>query len=580
MNKPTDTDNAGLSNSNGTNVNTTNNQPTLTLRRGRSKGNINVTSEAPTNSNSENNNAGAANSIATNEDTTYTQPTVTLRRGKGKGKINVTSETPTNFNSEINNAGEANSIGTNEDTTTTLRRGRSKGKINVMSEAPTNINSKINNAADSIGINENTTNATITLRRGRSKGKINITRKAPTNINREINKAADSIGINEDTKSTQPTITLRRGGSKGKINITNEATTNSSSEVLSTEITANISTGHRAKRKFRDIPSDSDNDNEKKAKKFGSKKARGITNIITEHLSTERNAAGNEESSDVKRKEKVFDISENTALRKRKADENENDLAIDEGKKKAAKSENGSSATDVSNKRSSGLSILPPTKGVFGSGTKYARNPLVESFTSTLSSSIISIFDEQPSRNNGEGNGNSKNDESNVEEVVPFGKRTQTFLQELEGNNNNNNDNDDGDNDNNNNTFFMLIYLVITGEENEITQHSVQAKLYYMVEKTWKERGFGILKLNYSRNEEKSPRLVMRADSVLKVILNVALSHGMHVERSQEKFIRLFAFEGKGDSLVHLAIKLSNCNEADDLYEAIKKAILPAHDRA
>ncbi|RHZ73289.1 hypothetical protein Glove_232g114 [Diversispora epigaea] len=200
----------------------------------------------------------------------------------------------------------------------------------------------------------------------------------------------------------------------------------------------------------------------------------------------------------------------------------------------------------------------------------------MESFTSTLSSSIISIFDEQPSRNNGEGNGNSKNDESNVEEVVPFGKRTQTLLQELEGNNNN----DDGDDGNNNNTFFMLIYLVITGEENEITQHSVRAKLYYMIEQTWKERGFGILKLNYSRNEEKSPRLVMRADSVLKVILNVALFHGMHVERSQEKFIRLFAFEGKGDSLVHLAIKLSNCNEAEDLYEAIKKAMLPAQDRA
>ncbi|RHZ73288.1 hypothetical protein Glove_232g115 [Diversispora epigaea] len=250
MNKPTDTDNASLSNSNGNNVNTTNNQPTLTLRRGRSKGNINVTSEAPTNSNSENNNAVAANSIATNDDTTYTQPT-------------------------------------------------EQRQDQCNDRSPTNINSKINNAADSIGINENTTNA-------------------------------------------QPTITLRRGRSKGKINITNEATTNSNSEVLSTEITANISTGHRAKRKFRDIPSDSDNDNEKKVKKFGSKKARGITNIITEHLSTERNAASNEESSDVKRKEKVFDISENTALRKRKANENENDLAIDEGKKKAAKSENGS----------------------------------------------------------------------------------------------------------------------------------------------------------------------------------------------------------------------------------------------
>ncbi|RHZ74828.1 hypothetical protein Glove_219g9 [Diversispora epigaea] len=50
------------------------------------------------------------------------------------------------------------------------------------------------------------------------------------------------------------------------------------------------------------------------------------------------------------------------------------------------------------------------------------------------------------------------------------------------------------------------------------------------------------------------------------VILNVALFNGMHVER-QEKFVRIFAFEG--DFLVHLAIKLSNSNAADDLYKAI-----------
>ncbi|RHZ75141.1 hypothetical protein Glove_217g243 [Diversispora epigaea] len=68
----------------------------------------------------------------------------------------------------------------------------------------------------------------------------------------------------------------------------------------------------------------------------------------------------------------------------------------------------------------------------------------------------------------------------------------------------------------------------------------------------------------------------MRADNVLRVILNVTLFRGMNVERSQEKFVRLFAFEGNGASLVHLAIKLSNSNEADNLYEAIKDATLRA----
>ncbi|CAG8532503.1 5631_t:CDS:10 [Diversispora eburnea] len=170
------------------------------------------------------------------------------------------------------------------------------------------------------------------------------------------------------------------------------------------------------------------------------------------------------------------------------------------------------------NKKSDGLSTSPQNVGIFGSGSKYTRNSLMGSFA----------------------------------KEVPFGG-TRTLLQELE---------------------------VLTGEENEITRHSVRAKLYCMDGQTWKERGVGILRLNYPRNYEKSPRLVMRADGVLRVILNVALFHGMHVERSQEKFVRLFAFEGKGDLLVHLAIKLSNSNAADDLYEAIMDAIPPAQNQS
>ncbi|RHZ88162.1 hypothetical protein Glove_26g128 [Diversispora epigaea] len=215
----------------------------------------------------------------------------------------------------------------------------------------------------------------------------------------------------------------------------------------------------------------------------------------------------------------------------------------------------GSSSTSQSqNNKSGGLSTSPPNQGVFGSGSKYTRNSLMGSFASTLSSqrSNISIFDEQPSQNNEE-NDNDKDKESEAEEEVPFGTGTRTLLQELE---------------------------VLTGEENEITQHSVRAKLYCMDGQTWKERGVGILRLNYPRNYEKSPRLVMRADGVLRVILNVALFHGMHVERSQEKFVRLFAFEGKGDLLVHLAIKLSNSNAADDLYDAIMDAIPPAQNQS
>ncbi|RHZ80813.1 hypothetical protein Glove_132g299 [Diversispora epigaea] len=70
----------------------------------------------------------------------------------------------------------------------------------------------------------------------------------------------------------------------------------------------------------------------------------------------------------------------------------------------------------------------------------------------------------------------------------------------------------------------------------------------------------------------------MRADNTLRVILNIALFNGMHVERAQEKFVRLFAFEG--DLLVHLAFKLQNSNAADNLYQAITDAITLTQDQS
>ncbi|RHZ73632.1 hypothetical protein Glove_230g16 [Diversispora epigaea] len=191
---------------------------------------------------------------------------------------------------------------------------------------------------------------------------------------------------------------------------------------------------------------------------------------------------------------------------------------------------------------------LPQSQGVFGSGTKYSGSSFMGGFASmALSSqkSNMSIFDEQPSQNDDE----NKN-EIGMEKEVPLGTETQTLFHELE---------------------------VSTGEENESTRHSIRAKLYCLDGQTWKERGVGILKINYPKNNEKSPRLVMRADNVLRVILNVSLFHGMHIERSQEKFVRLFAFEG--DILVHLAVKLPNSNAADDLYKAIMDAISPAQNQ-
>ncbi|RHZ71589.1 hypothetical protein Glove_256g146 [Diversispora epigaea] len=181
---------------------------------------------------------------------------------------------------------------------------------------------------------------------------------------------------------------------------------------------------------------------------------------------------------------------------------------------------------------SSEVSNLSLNKGVFGSRSKYSRNSLMESFAHTLGSKK-SIFEEQPTQNKED----NENDKDNVEKV-PLEKETKTLFQEIE---------------------------VFTGEENETARHSTRAKLFCMDGETWKERGVRILKLNSPISNEKSPRIVMRADTILKIILNVALFHGMHIERSQEKFIRLF---------------LPNSNAADDLFKAIMDAIPQAKNQS
>lgn len=74
-------------------------------------------------------------------------------------------------------------------------------------------------------------------------------------------------------------------------------------------------------------------------------------------------------------------------------------------------------------------------------------------------------------------------------------------------------------------------------------------------DQSWKERGTGTLRVNVpKKSSDKRPaRLVMRADGVLRVILNVSLFKGMKCEL-QEKFVRIVAFEDAKP--VHYAIKV------------------------
>lgn len=106
------------------------------------------------------------------------------------------------------------------------------------------------------------------------------------------------------------------------------------------------------------------------------------------------------------------------------------------------------------------------------------------------------------------------------------------------------------------NPFFSPTTTAKTGEEDEESIHSIRAKLYTMAEdQSWKERGTGTLRVNVpkSASDKRPARLVMRADGVLRVILNVSLFKGMKCEL-QEKFVRIVAFEDAKP--VHYAIKV------------------------
>lgn len=94
-----------------------------------------------------------------------------------------------------------------------------------------------------------------------------------------------------------------------------------------------------------------------------------------------------------------------------------------------------------------------------------------------------------------------------------------------------------------------------TGEEDEKNVFQIRSKLYILYDKegNWKERGVGLFKLN--RHTNGRCRLVMRADGVLRVILNVALFPKMPVQLAQEKFIR-FSAPGEDNKLEHFTVKV------------------------
>lgn len=136
---------------------------------------------------------------------------------------------------------------------------------------------------------------------------------------------------------------------------------------------------------------------------------------------------------------------------------------------------------------------------------------------------------------------------------------------------------------------LTLLFAVETGEEGEETRFSARAKLYYFdsAGKAWKERGFGMLKLNVSeggpeenyhshegvdpenkgretsQNEEapqkRHARLLMRSEGVFRVVLNVPIFKGMKAgdqngNMPSDRCLKFTAFEDEKHVMMQLRV--------------------------
>lgn len=76
----------------------------------------------------------------------------------------------------------------------------------------------------------------------------------------------------------------------------------------------------------------------------------------------------------------------------------------------------------------------------------------------------------------------------------------------------------------------------VTGEENDTILFERRAKLYKYVEKEWKEKGVGILKI-LKNNDSDKVRLVMRRDQVHKICANHFLYENMELKSKNDKAV-------------------------------------------
>lgn len=117
---------------------------------------------------------------------------------------------------------------------------------------------------------------------------------------------------------------------------------------------------------------------------------------------------------------------------------------------------------------------------------------------------------------------------------------------------------------------------VTTGEEDEDTLYCGRAKLFRFVDKEWKERGVGYVKL--LRNMEGKVRLLMRRDQILKICANHMLRPDMELTPMTNNNKALFwvanDFADEEVKLEKLCIRFKTAEEAMSFKEAFDQAKL------
>ncbi|PZC87160.1 hypothetical protein B5X24_HaOG201396 [Helicoverpa armigera] len=116
---------------------------------------------------------------------------------------------------------------------------------------------------------------------------------------------------------------------------------------------------------------------------------------------------------------------------------------------------------------------------------------------------------------------------------------------------------------------------VTTGEENEYTIFSARAKLFRFVDKQWKERGLGEMKLLKHKITGKV-RVLMRREQVHKICANHIITSEMEIKQMKNETKAYFwvanDFADETVVLEKFCIRFKTADIAQDFYNAFEKA--------